>query len=137
MVLELNPTFKVRLEHWARLEYPKECCGVLLGQLAEDVVRVKKVVQARNANVERAGDRYEIPAEDMLRADALARLRHWDIVGIWHTHPDHPARPSITDRALAWDGWSYLILAVNAQGVQAIRSWRLCGPDFAEEQVCG
>ncbi len=137
MVLELNPTFKVRLEHWARLEYPKECCGVLLGQLAEDVVRVKKVVQARNANVERAGDRYEIPAEDLLRADALARSRHWDIVGIWHTHPDHPARPSITDRALAWDGWSYLILAVSAQGVQAIRSWRLCGPDFSEEQVCG
>ena len=137
MVLELAATSRRRLERWARVGYPRECCGVLLGQLADDVVRVKEVVQARNANRERAGDRYEIPAEDLLRADALARARHWDIVGIWHTHPDHPARPSITDRALAWDGWSYLILAVNVQGVQAVRSWRLYGQDFAEEQVSG
>lgn len=67
-------------------------------------------------------------------ADALARARQCDIVD---THPDHPAFPSGTDRAQSWDGGSYLILAVNARGVWAIRSWRLSGRDFAEEEeVC-
>ena len=135
MVLELNATLQGRLERWAQQGYPQECCGLLVGHVADGLVRVEEAMQARNANAERALDRYEIDAQDFLRADALARARQLDIVGIWHTHPDHPARPSDTDRAQAWNGWSYLILAVGAQGVEAMRSWRLAGQDFVEEEV--
>ena len=93
------------------------------------------MTQARNLNTERAEDRYEMDPLDLLRADEMARARRLDIVGVWHTHPDHPARPSATDRAQAWDGWSYLILEVGAGGVQAMRSWRLEGAEFVEEAV--
>jgi len=135
MVLELDATLQGQLERWAQEGYPRECCGLLLGRVNDGVVHVKEVMPARNANAERAQDRYELDAEDFLLADGQARSRQLDVVGIWHTHPDHPARPSAIDRAQAWDGWSYLILAVGAQGVEAMRSWRLDGQDFVEEAV--
>jgi proteasome lid subunit RPN8/RPN11 len=135
MVFELNAALQERLQNWAREGYPQERCGLLLGQARDGVVRVVEVMQARNANAERARDRYEVDPEDFLRADQQARACQLEIVGIWHTHPDHPARPSVTDRELAWDGWSYLILSVNHLGVQALRSWRLDGHDFVEEAV--
>jgi len=56
-------------------------------------------------------------------------------VGIWHSHPDHPARPSETDRAAAWEGWSYLIASVTDAGLSELRSWRLSGERFLEEPV--
>jgi proteasome lid subunit RPN8/RPN11 len=135
MVLELNVHLQERLRGWAREGYPEERCGLLLGQARDGTVRVVEVIPARNVNVERARDRYELDPEDFLRADQQARARELEIVGIWHTHPDYPARPSATDRKQAWDGWSYLILSVTRHGVQALRSWRLDGHDFVEEPV--
>jgi proteasome lid subunit RPN8/RPN11 len=58
-----------------------------------------------------------------------------EVVGIWHSHPDHPAQPSETDRQAAWEGWSYMILSVTGEGVSDVRSWRLDGDAFIEEVV--
>ena len=135
MTLELDATLQGRLRAWAGAGYPHECCGLLLGRAGEGVVRVEEVVQARNANAERRRDRYEIDPEDFLRADARSRELGLDIVGVWHTHPDHAARPSETDRESAWPGWSYLILSVGAEGVRAMRCWRLDGSVFVEEAL--
>lgn len=135
MVLELNATLQERLQSWAREGYPQERCGLLIGHAQGGVVHVEEVMRSRNANTERAHDRYELDPEDFLNVDAHARARQLEIVGIWHTHPDHPARPSATDREQAWDGWSYLILSVNGADVQDMRSWRLDGPDFIEEAL--
>jgi proteasome lid subunit RPN8/RPN11 len=135
MMLELDATLQDRLRAWAGAGYPHECCGLLLGRAADGVVRVEEVVQARNAHAERRRDRYEIDPEDFMRADARSREHGLEIVGIWHTHPDHPARPSETDRESAWAGWSYLILSVGAEGVRTMRSWRLDGSDFVEEAL--
>jgi len=135
MVLELTPVQKQQLRRWAHEGYPRERCGLLLGRARDGVVQVDDVLPTRNANTERAHDRYELDPQDLLNADELARAREIDIVGVWHTHPDHPAQPSDTDREQAWDGWSYLILAVDATGVQAMRSWRLAGSEFVEEAV--
>jgi proteasome lid subunit RPN8/RPN11 len=135
MVLKLNPSLQHQLNGWARAGYPREACGLLLGHAADGVVRVEEIVPARNANTERANDRYEIDPEDFLRADAHCRERRLEIVGVWHTHPDHPARPSATDLEQAWDGWSYLIVSVDGAGASEMRSWRLDGSGFIEEAV--
>lgn len=135
MMLQLNSALQGQLRRWAQDGYPRECCGLLLGCATDGVAQVQEVMQARNLNTDRAADRYEMDPADLLRADELARARNLDIVGVWHTHPNHPAQPSTTDRAQAWDGWSYLILAVGVDGVRAMRSWRLQGPDFVEEEV--
>ncbi|MGH8508908.1 MAG: Mov34/MPN/PAD-1 family protein, partial [Gammaproteobacteria bacterium] len=68
-------------------------------------------------------------------ADRDARARGLEIVGVWHSHPDHPAEPSETDRAAAWEGWSYLIVSVARDGINAIRSWRRDAGQFYEEDV--
>ena len=132
-VLEIDDAVRERIARWACEGYPHERCGLLLGRGDGAAVRVADATSARNANVERAHDRFEIDPDDFLKADALAREWQIEIVGVWHTHPDHPAVPSATDRDAAWGGWSYLIVAVGAAGVQAMRSWRLAGGEFAEE----
>jgi proteasome lid subunit RPN8/RPN11 len=129
--LELPPAVRARLEHMAREGYPSETCGLLIGRDNA----VARAVPARNLVRERAGDRYELDPADHFAAEQEARAEGLEVIGVWHTHPDHPARPSETDRAAAWPGWSYLILAVIPGGVTDIRSWRLAGEHFVEQAI--
>ena len=73
--------------------------------------------------------------DDLISADLAAREAGLEVVGFWHTHPDHPAHPSETDREAAWDGYSYVILSVSGKRVEDLRSWRLNGEGFVEERV--
>lgn len=115
--------------------YPFEACGVMIGRAGSERVVVEDIFHARNLNVERARDRFLLDPQDFLAADRAARSRELDVVGIWHSHPDHPARPSITDLEAAWDGYSYLIISTNVCGANAFRSWRLREGRFVEEKI--
>ena len=126
---------RAQLESWAEAGYPRETCGVLVGRQTESQVHVSRAVIARNVNSERAHDRYELAAEDFLAADLAAYAEGLEIVGIWHSHPDHPAQPSETDRMHAWQGWSYIILSVQQGQAVELRAWRLTGEVLAEEMV--
>jgi len=134
-VLQLSPAILDELATLARLRYPNEACGLLIGQRDGARHQVAAMREARNLNRERACDRYELDPADYLAAELSARDAGQEIVGIWHTHPDHPARPSETDRAAAWPNWSYLILSVDAAKVAAVTSWRLDGEVFVEEEI--
>ena len=133
--LRLSSGLKVRLQEWARAGYPSETCGILIGRCDDEEAEVEEVTAARNLNVERARDRYELDPAALLVADEAARNRGLEIIGVWHSHPDHPAVPSETDRAQAWRGWSYVIVSVSRGGVEDLRSWRLNGADFVEERI--
>lgn len=123
--LVLSASVRERLRALALAEYPREACGLLLGRI-EGRRRVAEVVHpARNLAVERAHDRYELDPRDQLAAERAARDAGREVIGVWHTHPDHPATPSETDRAAAWSGWSYLILSVVRGELAEVRSWRL------------
>lgn len=134
-MLLLAEQARADLERWVRAGYPHETCGVLVGRNEGGLSRAARAAQARNLSGDRAGERYELDPGDFVAADSAARERGLAIVGIWHSHPDHPAEPSETDRAAAWEGWSYLILSVSARGVEASRSWRLVGGAFQEEKL--
>lgn len=133
--LRLPLDLRGQLEAMVCAGYPHETCGLLVGRHTGGVVEVMHLVQARNLNRERAEDRYELDPDDFVAADRKACERGMGIVGIWHSHPDHPARPSATDRVGAWPGWSYLIVSVGRAGVAEVRSWRLIGKDFVEEGI--
>ncbi len=133
--LRLPTDLRRTLETWAHEGYPYERCGLLLGHVTDSVSEVREVVLAQNLNVSRAGDRFELDPEDFIKADARSRAEGMEIVGVWHTHPDHPARPSQTDRENAWSGWSYLILSVRSGGVNGVRTWRLDSAEFVEEDL--
>lgn len=134
-MLRLPQPLRDQLQAVVLAGYPRERCGVLVGRATADAASVERVVEARNLNTRRAADRYELDPQDLLAADYAARADRLDIVGIWHSHPDHPARPSETDRSAAWEGWSYLIASVTNAGVAELRSWRLTGGRFVEEPL--
>lgn len=109
--------------------YPEECCGVLIGRLAgadpESLTSVEQMLSVDNERADSRHNRYVITPETVLAAQKQARAAGLDIVGYYHSHPDHPARPSEFDREHAWPGISYLIVAVQQGNAEVARSWRL------------
>ncbi|MCH8028799.1 MAG: M67 family metallopeptidase [Candidatus Dadabacteria bacterium] len=112
--------------------YPYEICGVLIGNGCE----IATFKECRNLNTERARDRYELDPLSFKEADDWARERDMNIMGIYHSHPDHPSLPSETDRMRAWPEWVYLIVSVNNRSFNNARAWVLNDPDspFSEIQ---
>ncbi len=93
--------------------YPYECCGVLLGHATEAGNEVVETVRAGNTRTDSAHNRYHIAPEELVKIQRHARKLGLDIVGFYHSHPDHPAMWSSTDFAEAhWLGCSYLITRV-------------------------
>ena len=135
------PPLRLPTEVWTELRscaakgYPHEVCGLLIGSPCKTAQEVRRITQGRNLATGRLADRYTLDPDDFVAADAAARQDGLEIVGIWHTHPDHPARPSRTDLEAAWEGYSYLILSVGRSGVEAVTSWRLEDGDFVEQSI--
>ena len=113
------------LSRMAAASYPDEGCGVLVGTVSRGEVEVVEVTQGRNLVTERSRDRYELDPGAIVAAERAARAKGLDIVGFWHTHPDHPARPSGFDTERAWPEYVYVICATTAAGVQTVRAFQL------------
>jgi len=108
--------------------YPNECCGVLLGKSEAGGNRVKLIVRAGNTRTDSAHNRYNISAGELVKIQRQAREKQLDIVGFYHSHPDHPARWSPTDYAEAhWMGCSYVITSVEKGKAVLTNSFLLTG----------
>jgi proteasome lid subunit RPN8/RPN11 len=93
--------------------YPNECCGVLLGHMEENGNMVIDALPAENTRSDSAHNRYHIAPQELIRIQQQARRHGLDIVGFYHSHPDHPAEWSKTDLEEAhWIGCSYVITRV-------------------------
>jgi len=116
--------------------YPYECCGVLLGRMDGDVRSVSSVVRCGNTRTDSPQNRYHIDPRELIRIQRQGREREEDIVGFYHSHPDHPARWSPTDLAEAhWFGCSYVITCVEKGKASATNSFELTGSDEDEKKL--
>jgi proteasome lid subunit RPN8/RPN11 len=125
--------------------YPHECCGVLLGLSLDGVQpgvnQVEAVVRAGNTRTDSAHNRYQISPQELIKIQRDARQRELDIIGFYHSHPDHPARWSATDFAEAhWLGCSYVITSVEHGKAVLTNSFLLAGSDegdkrFEDEEI--
>ena len=116
--------------------YPNECCGVLLGK-SEGAAgnRVQALVRAGNTRTDSAHNRYHIAPVELIRIQRQAREQGLDIVGFYHSHPDHPAQWSPTDFAEAhWLGCSYVITAVEQGKAKITNSFLLQGTEEDNKQ---
>jgi len=112
--------------------YPEECCGFLLGYATAEGNHVVAASPVENRRVENRERRYAITPPDYLAADRLARRQGLDIVGFYHSHPDHPARPSATDLAEAtFPGYTYVIVSIRDGQPAELTAWSLA-PDRSQ-----
>jgi proteasome lid subunit RPN8/RPN11 len=108
--------------------YPHESCGVLMGRTEGDERVVSRVARCANTRHDSPHNRYGIDPLEILRVERQGRERGEDIVGFYHSHPDHPARWSATDLAEAhWIGCSYVITSVGRGRAEATNSFLLVG----------
>ena len=115
--------------------YPHECCGVLLGKSlpgesagVQAINHVRQIVRAGNTRTDSAHNRYNIAPQELVKIQRQARGLGLDIVGFYHSHPDHPAQWSTTDFAEAhWIGCSYVITAVEKGKAAITNSFLLTG----------
>ncbi len=122
--------------------YPHECCGALLGRdpafgASERPREVLALFSLVNRRDDSPRNRFSVSAEDVLAAEKAAREQNLDLIGWYHSHPDHPARPSEYDREHAWPWYSYIIVSVQAGAPAEMTSWRLADDrsGFAPEMI--
>jgi proteasome lid subunit RPN8/RPN11 len=136
-------------------DYPNECCGILLGHADGTQKEVRQVVPLKNLRAdpehaqklvplmepgrESERNRYLIDPSDQIKVEKEARGRGLEVVGYYHSHPDHPARPSDYDREHAWPWYSYVILAVERGNSKDLTCWVLSDDrsQFNPEQIEG
>jgi proteasome lid subunit RPN8/RPN11 len=105
--------------------YPHECCGAILGRDGEAAREVLDLMPLANHRDDSPRNRFEVTPEDVRLAEKTARAQNLDLIGWYHSHPDHPARPSEYDRDHAWPWYSYIIISVQSGQPRDMNSWRL------------
>jgi proteasome lid subunit RPN8/RPN11 len=124
--------------------YPHECCGALLGHDSDFAANGEKpgreilgLFPLVNRRDDSPRNRFSVTAEDVREAEKAARAQGLEVVGWYHSHPDHPARPSEYDREHAWPWYSYIIVSVQGGAAQEMTSWRLNDDraEFAPEGI--
>ena len=135
MSLRLSQTLYDQLCAHGEETYPHECCGILLGHASADAIQVAALIRAGNTRTDSAHNRYNIAPLELIQAQREGRKAGLDIVGFYHSHPDHPARWSPTDLAEAhWIGCSYVITSVDKGKAAITNSFELTGSDEADKQ---
>ncbi len=115
--------------------YPHECCGVLIGIPGNSAI-VMEVQRLTNVNKEMPTRRYDVDPLELAKADSEAEKKGLEIIGIYHSHPDHPARPSKYDHDHAWRYLSYVVMSIEKGKAKAITSWRLNEKkEFEQEEL--
>jgi proteasome lid subunit RPN8/RPN11 len=109
--------------------YPHECCGALLGRNAagktSEEREILAVLALENQRDDSPRNRFAVAPRDVIDAERAAQANGLEVVGWYHSHPDHPARPSEYDREHAWPWYSYVIVKVEKGKAQEMTSWRL------------
>jgi proteasome lid subunit RPN8/RPN11 len=131
--LALSPEVEAAIRAHGAATFPDECCGALLGR--ESVAQ--EAFALPNTTEEGPRRRFLVRPEDYLAAEKRARAQGLDLLGFYHSHPDHPAVPSQYDLDHAWPSLSYVIVSVMAGAPEDLRSWRLSDDrsTFSEEHL--
>jgi proteasome lid subunit RPN8/RPN11 len=124
-VIEIPAKLFERIRRHGAETYPEECCGGLLGERRDGVVIVRRVERVPNRGAERRERRYAMDPKDYLGLERSAGEVGLAVVGIYHSHPDHPAVPSDFDREHAWPYFHYLIVAVEGGRASDVACWIL------------
>jgi len=120
----------------AQRTFPDECCGFLFGSETDDVRTVSAITVVDNSKEGDKRRRFEIKPLDYLRAERYADENGLALLGIYHSHPNHPSMPSEHDRVAAQPYFSYVIISVYERQFRSLQSWQLNEQSqFEEEEI--
>jgi proteasome lid subunit RPN8/RPN11 len=137
-MLEINAAILVEIHRHGEAAYPEEGAGVLLGSVEGDRRLVSKLLPLTNTREENARhNRYLVSPQEYLMAEQEAARQGLDLIGVFHSHPDHPSRPSTFDLEWAMPWFSYLITSVQSGRSLESLSWKLSEDrsKFIEEEL--
>jgi proteasome lid subunit RPN8/RPN11 len=123
--LRLSDELAARILAHGAGAYPHECCGALLGSDSEDAREVRDLLPLANQRDDSPRNRFSISPQDFRAAEKAAQECGLELIGWYHSHPDHPALPSEFDRQHAWPWYSYVIVSVEGGAAKQLSSWRL------------
>ena len=130
----IEPQAKQLMTADAVKTFPDECCGFLFGIEKRDDRLITDILIVNNAKEGDKKRRFEISPKDYMKAEQYAEKNNLQLLGVYHSHPNHPAIPSEHDRAAAQPWFSYIIISVINKNVDTIRSWRLNENNQFEEE---
>jgi proteasome lid subunit RPN8/RPN11 len=119
--------------------YPNEACGAILGVDGGESREARALFPLINRRDDSPRNRFSVDADDVRSAERAAKEQGLELIGWYHSHPDHPARPSEFDREHAWPWYSYVIVSVAAGQPREMTSWRLSDDrtHFRPEELAG
>lgn len=127
-MLILNHEISQGIRGWGARDYPNETCGAMLGLDGvdgADAREVRALFPLTNRRDDSPRNRFSITADDFRAAERAAKQQGLELLGWYHSHPDHPARPSEFDREHAWPWYSYVIVSVAQGEPRDMTSWQL------------
>ncbi|HVM93254.1 MAG TPA: M67 family metallopeptidase [Terriglobales bacterium] len=134
-MLKISQAEYVAIRRHGEETYPHECCGVLLGRFDAGAKIVTHAARCGNTWLDSLHNRYLIDPKELIRIQREGRERGEEIIGFYHSHPDHPAQWSSTDLAEAhWFGCSYVITSVEKGAAAVTNAFELTGTDEAEKR---
>jgi proteasome lid subunit RPN8/RPN11 len=140
-MIQIPQSVYIQLRRHGESAYPDECCGILVGAVHGSAKAATAAIPVKNASPGNTRSHYEISPADLVHAERDARSAGYEILGFYHSHPDHPAHWSLTDLAEAhWLGCSYLITSIANGRATETRSFHLQGKreedkHFEEEEI--
>ena len=135
-MLYISETIRQQILNDALRTFPDECCGFLLGSEKKEKRIVEEIIIINNAKEGDKRRRFEIKPLDYLKAEQYAEENNLTLLGVYHSHPNHPSVPSEHDRIVAQPFFSYVIIAVKEDEFVSLQSWRLNDNfQFEEERI--
>ena len=123
------------IAHAAAAAYPEEGCGLLIGTIREDTVEIASSRPSQNVAEENRRKRYTVNPLAIVHAQRAASQSGMDVVGVYHSHPDHAASPSAQDAVCALEYFVYIIVPVNAGLPNTSRAWQFVDGAFCEMEL--
>jgi proteasome lid subunit RPN8/RPN11 len=124
-MIELSEETHRRIEYHGEQTYPEECCGILLGFDHDGARHIEEMVEIDNSQDENRRRRFFITPDQYRQAEQTAAELHMDLLGFYHSHPDHPAIPSAFDKEHALPWFAYVIVSIQAGRAAGMAVWQL------------
>jgi len=135
-MLHISRKTEIEMLADALQSFPDECCGFMFGTENGEERTISEIQIVNNAKVGDKRRRFEITPFDYMKAEQYAEANNLLLLGVYHSHPNHPSVPSEHDRVVAQPYFSYLIIAVRENEFVSLQSWRLNDDfQFDEEQI--